>query len=186
MYNQNLYLIRHGETEYNKAHIIQGHVDSPLTERGISQAKTAAEELTQSDIDVIICSDLGRAVETAEIIGKKINTPIAMKTPLIRERHWGSMEGVQAEKVRGEYPQYVMEDGLLILEHDFPTAEPLMNFYDRIVTGIGKLMEEFMDKKVLMVGHKGVLNMMFAYKNKIPLEKVRQIYNPDNCTIEIY
>ena len=63
-----LYLVRHGETEWNKTGIVMGQLDSPLTEAGLGQAKTTAQELKGVNFDAIFSSDLHRAHKTAEII----------------------------------------------------------------------------------------------------------------------
>lgn len=57
----NIYLIRHGETDYNLQHKIQGRSDTVLNDNGIKQAKVAKEEFNKFDIDLIICSTLTRA-----------------------------------------------------------------------------------------------------------------------------
>ncbi|MEK1831722.1 histidine phosphatase family protein [Priestia megaterium] len=63
-----LYLIRHGQTDWNKNKLIQGHADIPLNEAGKQQAKRVAERFRDIHIDVIYTSDLLRAQETAREI----------------------------------------------------------------------------------------------------------------------
>ena len=75
MENKNMntyYLARHGQTVWNTLGQTQGHGNSPLTELGELQAKDLAEAMKEHKIDMIFSSDLGRAVQTAEIIGKEI------------------------------------------------------------------------------------------------------------------
>ena len=63
-----LYLVRHGETVANKAHILQGQTDGELNETGRAQAREVREKMKGSAIDVYVASDLQRAVETCRII----------------------------------------------------------------------------------------------------------------------
>lgn len=186
LFNKRLFLIRHGETELNKKHIIQGQIDSPLTELGIKQAYEAGEKAKDLNIDILISSDLGRTKHTAEIISKVSGIQIKRFDPVFRERDFGKIEGMSGTDLRKTYPQYVTDKNVFILEHDFPTAEPIKDFYNRIINGIKALMNEFGGKKVLLVGHKGVLNMVYAYANDVPLDKIRIIYDPINCAIENY
>jgi broad specificity phosphatase PhoE len=72
-----IYFVRHGETEYNVLNLMQGHMDIPLNENGINQAKIAREELKDLKIDEIYSSPLIRAYKTAEIIKKSKFVPCA-------------------------------------------------------------------------------------------------------------
>ena len=104
-----LFIIRHGETQWNAIGRWQGHCDSPLTEKGIRQAKAVANFLTQYQIYAIYSSDLGRAVQTAEIIGARTGQKVILDYRL-RERHLGIFQGLteaeMREKLPDEYNQY--------------------------------------------------------------------------------
>ena len=66
-----VFAVRHGETEWNLVEKQQGHLDSPLTDNGIQQAYLLAEGLLPKNIDILYSSDLGRALQTGEIIAEK-------------------------------------------------------------------------------------------------------------------
>ena len=66
-----LILSRHGETEENKLHIMQGQLPGHLSELGKQQAKALAETLDKEELDVIVCSDLARSYDTAMAPGRK-------------------------------------------------------------------------------------------------------------------
>jgi probable phosphoglycerate mutase len=185
-FNKRLFILRHGETEFNKAHILQGQVDSPLTELGIKQAKDVAEKAEKLGIGILATSDLKRAVSTADIISGIIGLPITRIDSVFRERSFGDMDGVFLGDIRKMYPQFITDEGKFILEHDLKTGEPVKVFYDRVINAIEALMKEFARKNIMLITHKGVLNMMYAYANDIPLDKVRIVYNPDNCEIANY
>ena len=97
-----LYLVRHGETEWNKSGMVMGQSDSPLTETGLEQAKTTARELKDIHFDAIFSSDLHRAKRTAEII--KLERQLAIQTSkALRERTYGSWEGKMGEDYRENF-----------------------------------------------------------------------------------
>lgn len=87
--------IRHGETEWNRLGKIQGVVDVPLSSIGVRQAEMLAERLARDPAirwHGIVCSDLKRAAETAEVIGKRLAIPVRRDSRL-RERSFGDAEG---------------------------------------------------------------------------------------------
>jgi uncharacterized phosphatase len=92
---KHLYFVRHGQTEGNVARLWSGTTETPLTDEGKAQAKRAGEYAKNLGIDHIICSPLGRAHNTAEIIAREIGYPSAdiERNSLFIERHFGSMEG---------------------------------------------------------------------------------------------
>ena len=89
-----LYIIRHGKTDWNALHKLQGHTDVPLNEEGRQMAETAREEYRDVHFDVCFCSPLIRAKETAEILLQDRNVPILTDDRLI-EMCFGSYEGTE-------------------------------------------------------------------------------------------
>ena len=102
-----LYLLRHGETEENVKHILQGHMPGTLTAAGKSQAKSACDALKLLDLDTVLCSDLKRCTDTYTILKSEIpDLPEMIPTKLLRERGWGSATGMVADgKTRIEIPK---------------------------------------------------------------------------------
>jgi broad specificity phosphatase PhoE len=95
----NFFLTRHGETQWNKTGRFQGQFDSPLTEKGHSQAHSIAEQLTNINIELIVSSTLPRAKKTAEICQATLNRPLNLTSSLI-ERNFGSWQGKYIEEVK--------------------------------------------------------------------------------------
>jgi len=92
-------LIRHGITEWNTLGRAQGISDIPLNDLGIIQAKAIGNRLLQEEKwDILITSDLSRAMVTGEIIGEKINLPISHIEKRVREIDCGKMEGTTLEE----------------------------------------------------------------------------------------
>jgi broad specificity phosphatase PhoE len=85
-----LYLIRHGETEYNRKRLIQGHTKVPLNELGIEQATRLGRRMTAMPLDKIYASDLRRTEMTASILSEHTGIPVQYE-PLFRERHPGTL-----------------------------------------------------------------------------------------------
>jgi probable phosphoglycerate mutase len=99
----NLYIVRHGETEWNKEHRIQGRLDSQLTEKGKLYARALGEKLKDTEFDQVITSPSERTVETAEWICGNRNIPI-IKDERIMEMHMGPWQGMTTEEIMNKYP----------------------------------------------------------------------------------
>lgn len=133
-----LYLIRHGETVENIAHILQGQIDGNLSERGIQQAKEAREALRDIAFDAIVCSDLKRCRDTAAILNEAHGLDINY-TKLLRERDWGSITGMVADGTRKiEIPEDAESMSALTVR-----AKIFLNF----------ILDTYPDKTVLAVSH---------------------------------
>lgn len=95
-----VYLLRHGETEENVRHILQGHMPGTLNALGIRQAREAAVDVGRLEIDTVLCSDLKRCTDTYEILRQELpQLPQMTTTTLLRERGWGSATGMVADGV---------------------------------------------------------------------------------------
>lgn len=93
-----IYLVRHGETEWNHKEVLQGQLDSPLTEKGLHQAHVIAEQFEHIAFDAIYSSDIGRAKTTAEIIAQYHHMEVHT-SDLIRERFFGKFQGMNKTEV---------------------------------------------------------------------------------------
>jgi len=91
-----IYVVRHGTTEYNEKHIIQGLSDSPLTENGKKGIQELSKKLKDVKFDYIYSSDLGRTMQTAEILALEHNLAI-QANKLLRERNFGELDGKPSE-----------------------------------------------------------------------------------------
>ena len=96
-----LILVRHGETEWNRARRIQGRTDIPLNDDGREQAREAADRLAAEIAPgpvVVISSDLSRAKETAEIIADGLGVEVLHTSAELRERSYGEAEGIETSE----------------------------------------------------------------------------------------
>ncbi len=137
-----LYLARHGETEDNVRQIMQGQTQGRLTDNGRRQAEALAATLAHADIELIIASDLQRAVDTATIVAERLHAPL-ITTPLLRERDWGSFTGRHIPSLKGEpWP-----DDIETLAQLLARAKEFLDFARKQCGG----------KTALAVGH-GIIN----------------------------
>ena len=104
-----IYLVRHGQTEFNRERRIQGHVDSPLTALGVRQAKAVGRLLRDLIRDPagwrIVSSPLGRAASTAEIVAARLGgLPVELDERL-KEMSWGAHDGRLRAELEAEHPE---------------------------------------------------------------------------------
>lgn len=164
----NLIVVRHGETEWNRAQRQQGHLDSPLTDLGIRQAEAMAEGLREHPVDHCYCSDLGRAAETAEIITKALGRQFIVDRRL-RERHLGILQGITRKEFAEKHPA----DFRRLHEYDpdfrIPEGESIRERYARNISGLEEIAEKHHGASVLIVAHGGLLMSCIHKALDIPL-----------------
>lgn len=172
-----LYLVRHGETEFNKAGIMQGHVDSPLTEEGVRQVEATRDNLKHVKFDAVFSSDLYRAQHTAEII--KLDKEILLQTSeFLRESNYGRFDGRPVKEYLEELKEKLLERNKLSddavwsyeLEEGIETYESAVT---RLLLKLREISVAYAGKKVLVVSHGGVLRnflikLGYATRNELP------------------
>jgi broad specificity phosphatase PhoE len=152
-----LWIVKHGQTEWNLQRMIQGQKDSNLTELGVSQAKETANKLKDIHFDAIFSSDSGRALKTAEII--KLDREIIIQTSqLLRERNFGKFEGQQKDLFQKELKDKIQEREKLTNEDydKYKLADDVESNHELIVRFMFQLREiavAYPGKKVLVVSH---------------------------------
>ncbi len=141
-----LYLIRHGETDYNREQRVQGHGPVPLNAAGIDQVSRLARRVAaEGPLDHIYASDLRRTVMTAEILAAHTRAPITYD-PLFRERDPGDL----SEKTYDEARAFFTE-----LPYVPPNGESVQVFLDRVQRAIDRLLsaESNNGRRVALVTH---------------------------------
>ncbi|MCB1177347.1 MAG: histidine phosphatase family protein [Leptospiraceae bacterium] len=155
---KHIYLVRHGETEFNLEGKIQGGgLDSPLTEKGKEQAKKLADHLKDSGFSVnrIYASPLGRAMETARILNEALNLEIN-EEPLLKEINCGNFEGKLISSIDSEKLRKLRVDP----EEKYPGGENVIDVKHRAEQFLNKIRSDKKDS-VLIVSH-GNFNRAFA------------------------
>lgn len=166
-----IYLTRHGQTEWNKARIMQGWQNAPLTELGKNQATQLGEKLKSVVFDAIYSSDSGRAFHTAQIISQNQSKSIE-KLASFREINLGEWEGKSIQEFEQSNPtQY----------HNFwnsphlyvsSTGETFFDVKKRVINTFETLLQKHSDDCVLIVAHTVVVKTILAYIENEPTEKL--------------
>jgi len=148
-----IYFIRHSETIWNKKGILQGHKDSPLTLKGKGCAEKIGKRLKKENIKRIYSSDLGRCVQTAEIINQYLKVDL-FKTSSLRERNFGDFNGYPANFVKTELDFFNVDEKA-------PNGESWNKTKERVTKFISLLSKKKLDK-ILLVIHEGSLRAILA------------------------
>ena len=180
-----IYVIRHGQTDWNVAGKCQGRTDIELNETGIEQAKQAKEQLKNYNIDQIICSPLKRTRKTAEVIKENTNCSIITDERII-ERECGTIEGT----TRKEWNDIVKNDISIInnynLNYNEHNIEPIQDVCKRVWNLLDEIKEKYKDRNVLIVTHGGTCRAINAYFNGIEEDGNIPSANIKNCEIREY
>ena len=148
--------IRHGETEWNAAGREQGQLDSPLTARGVKQASAIAERLKRYRFAALYSSDLGRALQTAEIVAQATGAGIAVD-PGLRERNTGIFQGMtkaeMAERHPREYAAYSGDP----YGYKIPGGESGQQRSERSVRVFNALADRHAEDTIVVITHGGFL-----------------------------
>jgi len=144
------YLIRHPWTEFNVQKITQGWADSSLHPKGVEMAEQVANFLADKTISRIITSDLGRCVQTAQIVNKKLDLQI-QKVDSLREQNLGKYNGMPKAMIKEEFN-----------EHDFSAkpegGETFLEMKERVLRYVKSLTED----AVLLVTHHGCFQSIMS------------------------
>jgi len=152
----NIYLLRHGETDWNRAERLQGHTDILLNEKGRMQMEHAGKVLHDLDIkmDLILSSPLSRARESARIVADELGYKrenVLVEQGLI-ERCFGLGEGLTAEERKEKYP-----DGIL------PEMESFEEAVGRARLTLGRIVDSYRGmESILLVSHGAILHALLA------------------------
>jgi probable phosphoglycerate mutase len=175
-------LIRHGETEWNRAGRVQGyHADSPLTEAGREQARALAARLAREGIDALYSSDAGRTRETANPIGIATGLPV-VKEKALRERNYGVFEGRSFAEVEVEFPAEFGKFRTRDPHYAPPDGESAMQFRARIIMALEGVAARATGKRVAVITHGGVLGVLYRQAMNIPLDAKRS-YSIANASL---
>ena len=167
-------LIRHGETAWNAVRKLQGHLDIPLNEEGLRQAKALATHLQNEKLDAIISSDLQRAMQTAQAIADLQNTSLQIN-PQLRERCFGDFEGKLYSELPDLYPEAYAQWRSRDPDFHFPAktdgsenrGESIREFHTRTISCIQHYAQLYSGKQIALIAHGGVLECAWR---ELPLD----------------
>ncbi len=165
-----VWLVRHGESEGNGAGLLQGQAEYPLSARGREQAVCLAARLKGERFTALYCSDLGRAVATAELLGAAIGLT-GVQDRRLREIDIGSWSGLTFEQIAERHP--VEFAGWMRRRdpaHRRGGGESYLDLEQRIAPAIADLASRHPGGRVLMVTHGGSMGAYLAHVLGLPLD----------------
>ncbi|TCM85423.1 putative phosphoglycerate mutase [Paenibacillus sp. BK033] len=172
-----LYVVRHGQTEWNYENRVCGKTDVQLTDKGAKQAEQISKILHEKQIKIIITSPLTRAVKTAEIISKAISKNFVIENRLI-EQDYGVFEGTKRE-----------DNNFKEAKRHFPSklcrGESILQVAQRVFNVLDEIKEKYGDNNVLIVTHGGVFRVINAYFNEQTNEEFYH-FHVGNCEVKEY
>ena len=182
-----LFLIRHGETEWNKILRYQGQTDIDLNETGFNQARLLSKRLKDEKIDRIYSSDLKRAANTAAIVAKPHDLKL-IKEKKLREICFGEWEGMNYEEISEKYPEIYKEWRNDPVSVPPPEGETFLEFQKRIIYIINKIKDLHAGERVAIVAHGGTIRVYLAHILGMPLKENRKlsIHNTSISRLKIY
>jgi probable phosphoglycerate mutase len=142
-----LFLVRHGETDWNAARRIQGSSDIPLNDIGRAQASETGRLLARRQWDGIVASPLIRALDTARLISAEVGLGEPEIEPAFAERNYGEAEGLTGDEVDARYP-----NGAAV-----PGRETRAEVADRVMPALLSLATARPGEALLVVSHGGVI-----------------------------
>ena len=172
-----IYVVRHGQTDYNVKQLFQGHMDIPLNELGKEQALKTALKFKNIDLDMILVSPLKRTIQTAQPISEITGIPITIEKRII-ERSFGDMEGHQN---RNDWNIKMMLD--YEKNYNIENIEPIQSLFKRIYDFLDEILEKYKDKKIALVTHGAVSQAIECYFNGMP--EVVDFEHLENLTLKI-
>ncbi len=158
-----LCLVRHGESEWNREGLIQGHADPGLSAAGRLQAAAVASLLAAESWDFLFSSDLARALQTAATIAGRIGCSICRRVDL-RERYLGKLQGAPAPEARLRYPSW-----------DVPElqCEPMAQFRQRSIAALTDIAAAAKGRRAVVVTHGGLIRALHWYLREHGYEPAR-------------
>jgi len=155
-----LFLVRHGETDWNLAQRFQGHSDVPLNQVGLQQAKALRDRLLDETIALIYSSDLERAYETAKIISNGKNK---LRTDArLREIHFGDWEGLTYNEIQEKDPSLLIAWEQDVYKTAPPNGETLEELASHTQSILNDLLVNHEAETILVVAHGGVLQTLIC------------------------
>lgn len=176
-----LWLVRHGQTDWNQQRRVQGHTDIPLNEEGIDQARKLAASLNGSQIAAIYTSDLVRAARTAAILAGKARLPVYQDKRL-REISMGIWEGRIWQDLARDLPDEIASLELDPLDSRASGGETLAEVAARMRSFADEVAHTYNGQIVMVVSHGLSLAALFCLASGNPLTHAREML-PENCAI---
>jgi probable phosphoglycerate mutase len=161
-----LLLIRHAQTEWNIQRRFQGYGDSPITEEGLEQLQRLKSRLAGLEFDVVYSSDLGRTMETSQMLSGKQR----VEETRLRERGVGILEGLNLEQIMADHAEKFRAFRLGGKDHQIEGGESLQNALNRAWTFLEEMPEQHPGAELAAVSHAGLIRLICKQILGLPLD----------------
>lgn len=169
------FLVRHGETEWNKLGRFQGHEDIKLNERGLAQARETAIAAIEWGHSAIYTSPLTRTVQVAEEIARVTPMPVS-KEPGLKELSLGDLEGVTGEEMRQGWPEVFSAWRTNPEQVLMPNGESLSQLRDRAWQSILDIEQKHSaDESLLVISHNFAIRSIVGELLGVPLHNFHRM-----------
>ena len=164
--------IRHGETDWNAGARLQGQLDIPLNRLGRAQAERLAGALRDEGLELVIASDLGRAVETARALAAPLGLALQLDAGL-RERAFGVLEGLTYDEIHLRWPDAARRWRARDPDFAAEGGETLIGFQARCIAAAERVARAQAGRSIALVTHGGVLDALYRAAARIALDAPR-------------
>ena len=174
--------IRHGETAWNVDTRIQGHLDIPLNDTGLQQARWLAQSLAGRDeLHAVYASDLSRARVTAQTIADAVGLAVTTHRGL-RERSFGDFQGRTFNEIEAELPDHAHHWRKRTPQWAPPgTGESLIALRERVLATVDELAARHMGQQIVLVAHGGVMDVLYRAATRLDLQAPRTWLLPNTA-----
>src|ERR1700733_11540706 len=163
---EEVYLVRHGETEWNLTGRRQGQLDSPLSEKGMMEVQRTSKRIESLPVDGVFSSPLGRAISTAQTYAHALDQAVTALDDL-RELDHGDMAGMTNEEIERAFPGELARRSRDKYEWRFPNGESYADADLRAASALRQVAESG-SSRPLVVTHEMIARMLL--RNLLTLE----------------
>ena len=167
-----LWLIRHGETDWNAEQRIQGRTDIPLNSVGHQQAQCVAECFSAQPIQAIYSSDLSRALQTARPLADRLALNLEPNSAFA-ERDFGVFQGLTADEIAQAHPDDYQRWQSRDASFAPDGGESLIQFQSRVELAMNDLSQRHQGQSVVVVSHGGFLDMVYRLGHGVAMNQAR-------------
>ncbi|MDH3643940.1 MAG: histidine phosphatase family protein [Gammaproteobacteria bacterium] len=180
-----LYLIRHGQTEWNVQKRMQGRLDSPLTEVGKSQANANGAGLKVfAQVDELVVSPSGRTRETAYILNSHLRAPVSYDDVLM-ERDCGDWSGLTMDEIAERFPEAWQARGDDPYSHRPPGGENFEDMIARVREFLDALFEK-RDSEIALVTHGALSRAILAHFLELGPVELARVRHPNDLVYRLH
>ncbi len=179
-----LYVARHGQTLWNTQKRMQGWGNSDLTELGVKQAKMLGKALLPIDFNQVVCSPLGRTVETTKLIMGDRDIEVVYNEDF-KEMGFGSWEGQNPDLLKTTYPDAYKDLWTDAANYKPLDGESFNEVLTRVIRGIKQIAADNPKGNVLLVTHGMIVQLLLVHMKGLPLSNLwdRDVVKPTSLTV---